>query len=120
MQSKEGAAKSGAGTAEKSGGGGDSDFGWYHEMIHDSLYSQWDQPTSLFGEGHKFSCVLQIKIAQDGTVADASITKSSGNPVMDESVLAAAKRTKKIAPLPAGLTKGDTYTINIAFELDQN
>jgi TonB family protein len=89
-------------------------------MIHDSLYGQWDQPTSLYSEGHKFSCVLQIKIARDGTISDASITKSSGNPVMDESVLTAAKRTKKIAPLPDGLAKGDTYTINIAFELDQN
>jgi hypothetical protein len=39
---------------------------------------------------------------------------------MDESVLAAAKRVKRIAQLPAGIAKGDSYTINIAFELDQN
>jgi TonB family protein len=106
--------------AEKSGGGGDSDFGWYHEMIHDALYGNWEQPTSLYSEGHVFSCVLQIHIHKDGTISDPEITKSSGNPVMDESVLAAAKRTLKIAPLPEGLSKGDSYTINIAFELNQN
>jgi TonB family protein len=74
----------------------------------------------LFGEGHKFSCVLKIVIKKDGTVSDASIVKSSGNPVMDESVLAAAKRVTHIAPLPDGITGGDSYTINIAFELDQS
>jgi len=35
-------------------------------------------------------------------------------------LLAAAKRTPKTAPLPEGITKGEAYTINIAFELDQN
>ncbi len=39
---------------------------------------------------------------------------------MDESVLAAAKRVKRIAPLPDGITEGDAYEVNIAFELDQN
>jgi TonB family protein len=89
-------------------------------MIHDALFANWDQPTSLYSEGHIFSCVLEIHIAKDGSVTDASITKSSGNPVMDESVLAAAKRTQRIAPLPEGIAKGDTYTIRIAFELNQN
>ncbi len=38
---------------------------------------------------------------------------------MDQSVLAAAKRVTRIAPLPDGLATDGTYTVNIAFELDQ-
>ncbi len=38
---------------------------------------------------------------------------------MDESVLAAAKRVTRIAPLPTALAEDGTYTVNIAFELDQ-
>ena len=89
-------------------------------MIHTSFHDRWDQPTSIFSDGRKFTCVLKIVIAKNGTISDASIVTSSGNPVMDQSVLAAAKRVSRIAPLPDGITKGESYTINIAFELDQN
>jgi len=89
-------------------------------MIHDSFFSQWEQPTSIFSEGHSFVCTLKLKILKDGTVAEATIVKPSGNPIMDQSVLAAAGRVKRIAPLPPGIAEGGAYTINIAFELDQN
>jgi TonB family protein len=60
---------------------------------------------------------LQIKIEKDGHIAEVKIVKSSGNVVMDESVMAAARRVLQIDPLPAGLGKGSAYTVNINFEL---
>src|SRR5207253_6819580 len=110
----------GTGNGNGSGSGalnGSSDFGWYHELIHDRFHSQWDQPTSIYSAETKFAATLKIRIERDGTISNASIVKSSGNPVMDESVLSAAARVKKIDPLPQGLSTS-AYEININFELD--
>ncbi len=61
---------------------------------------------------------MQIKIEKNGKIADVKIVKSSGNPVMDESVLEAAKNVSQIDPLPLGLGGADGYTVNINFELE--
>ncbi|HEY5704560.1 MAG TPA: TonB family protein [Terrimicrobiaceae bacterium] len=113
-----GAGQAGEGTAGRpGGGGGSSQFGWYHELIHDRFYSQWDQPTSIFDSSKSFVCTLQIRIEPDGKISDVKVVKSSGNVVMDESVMAAAHRVPHIDALPAGLGGGGAYTVNINFEL---
>jgi TonB family protein len=60
---------------------------------------------------------VKIRILKDGTISSAEIVRSSGNPIMDTSVLAALKRVSRIDPLPGGLGAGDGYTVNINFEL---
>ncbi len=89
-------------------------------MIHDSFFRQWDQPTSVIEGNRRFVTTLRITIEKNGRISSASVVTPSGNIVMDESVLAAAKRVARIAPLPDGIAEGSSYTINIAFELDQN
>ncbi len=107
-----------AGSAEKSGGGGgQAQFGWYHELIHDRFYSQWDQPTSIFDSSKSFVCTLQIRIESDGKISGVKVLKSSGNVVMDDSVMAAAHRVTQIDPPPTSLSSGGAYTVNINFEL---
>ncbi len=97
------------------GAGGASDFGWYGEMLHDRFYSEWVQPTSVVHSGN-LSVLLRIRINKDGRISDYSIAKSSGNPVVDDSVKAAAARVKQVDALPAGL--GDEYyDVKINFEL---
>lgn len=86
-------------------------------MIHDRFFSQWDQPTSIFDSTKSFVCTVQIKISKAGQILDTKIVKSSGNVVMDESVMAAARRVTQIDPLPAGLGGSEGYTVNINFEL---
>jgi TonB family protein len=106
------------GSVGRSGAGGDpSQFGWYHELIHDRFYSQWDQPTSIFDSSKSFVCTLQIRIEPSGKISDIKILKSSGNVIMDDSVMAAAHRVLQIDPPPAGLSGGGVYTVNINFEL---
>ena len=110
--------QTGGGSVGRSGGGGDSSqFGWYHELIHDRFYSQWDQPTSIFDSSKSFVCTLQIRIESDGKISDVKVVRSSGNVVMDDSVMSAAHRVLQIDPLPAGLGGGGAYTVNINFEL---
>ncbi|PTX92842.1 hypothetical protein DB345_14415 [Spartobacteria bacterium LR76] len=86
-------------------------------MIHDRFYSQWEQPTSIFDSAKNFVCTVQIRIKADGSIADVKIVRSSGNVVMDNSVMEAAKRVSQIDPLPSGLGSGGEYTVNINFEL---
>jgi TolA protein len=112
------AATSGTGTAAKTGGGGTaSEFGWYHDLIHDRFFSQWDQPTSIFEQDKSFVSTVKIHIGRDGSIKSAQIVRGSGNPLMDQSVLAAIARVSKIDPPPTGLGSGDGYTVNINFEL---
>ena len=96
-ESGSGGATSGSGTGAKSGGGGTaSEFGWYHELIHDRFFSQWEQPTSIFEQDKSFVCTVKIHIGRDGTIKSSEIVKSSGNPIMDQSVQAALGRVTKI------------------------
>ena len=87
-------------------------------MIHDRFYSQWQQPTSVVSSDQKFVTTVAIRIHKDGTISNTSLANSSGNVIMDESVMAAAQRVTQIDPLPAGLG-GDYYDVKINFELDQ-
>jgi TonB family protein len=104
----------GSGTGVNSGA-----LGAYHELIHDRFYSQWEQPTTIPTEHkHDFVCTLQLTIEPDGTISHFALSKPSGNPVMDASVLAAAGKVPKIAPLPHGIGAGGGYVVNINFELE--
>jgi TonB family protein len=104
-------------TGQGGGGGGSSEFGWYHTLIHDRFYSQWDQPTSIFDSSRSFVCTLQIRIDPNGKISGVKVVRSSGNVIMDDSVMAAAQRVVQIDPLPAALAAGGAYTVNINFEL---
>ena len=94
-----------------------SQYGWYHDLIHDRFFGLWDQPTSIVGSA-KFRTTLRITIAADGRISNFSVLRSSGNVVMDESVMAAARRVGRIDAPPSALLKGGAYTVNINFELD--
>ena len=107
-----GGAGSGAGANEA------SRFAWYHELIHDRFYSQWEQPTSLFGGENNYAVTVQIRIEQDGRISSYEIISPSGNFVMDDSVRRAGQRVRRIDPLPDGLGSGGSYTVRIQFELD--
>jgi len=115
-------ASKGGGTGAGGTGGNGADPGVvdaYHSLIHDRFYSQWEQPTSIPTEHrHDFSTVLKITILRDGTIGDFSLAKPSGNPVMDESVLEAARKVIKIAPVPEKMGNPTGYTISINFELE--
>jgi protein TonB len=115
-------ASKGGGIGAGGAGGNGADPGTidaYHSLIHDRFYSQWEQPTSIPTEHrHDFATVLKITIQRDGTISDFSLSKPSGNPVMDQSVLEAARKVLKIAPVPEGMGNSGGYTININFELE--
>lgn len=105
---------SGGGKA-KGQGGASSEFGWYANMLHDRFYSEWVQPTSVVHSA-PLNVLLRIRIEKDGRISKYEIAKSSGNPVVDDSVTEAAARVKQVDALPRGLG-GDYYDVKINFEL---
>jgi len=112
---------SGAGTGKGTGrgtGAGNNQFTWYYEMLDDRFTNRWQQPLSIVRSTQDFVTTLKIRINKDGTIAAREIANSSGNPIMDESVLEAARKVVAVDPLPAGLG-GDSFEVNINFKLDQ-
>ena len=109
----------GKGPGKAGSGSGASEFGWYFSMIHDRFHTRWEQPTSIIRATQEFVTTLKIRINKDGAILSREIVKSSGDVVMDESVMAAAQRVQQIDPLPAGLGVDGIFEVNVAFKLDQ-
>lgn len=109
----------GKGPGKTGSGSGASEFGWYFSMLHDRFHARWEQPTSIVRNAQEFTTTLKIRISKDGTILHREIVRTSGDTLMDESVMAAAERVQQIDPLPAGLGTGDVFEVNIAFKLDQ-
>ena len=86
----------------------------FAEHIHDRFFSVWDQPTSIASG----STGLSIKIESDGRISDFKLVSSLSNRVLDESVMAAARRVLKVNPPPAGLLSGGAYQVTINFEVE--
>jgi TonB family protein len=107
-----------SGSTGTSGAARSSEFSWYGKMLHDRFYSEWIQPTTSVAVGAKMSALVRIRIEKDGRISKFTITKPSGNVVVDESVAAVAKRVTQVDPLPNGLGRGAFYEVNINFELN--
>ena len=104
---------------ENAGGGGrESEFGWYGNMIHDRFYSAWIQPTTNIASGATISTLVKVRIEKDGRVSSFEVIKPSENVVVNESVAAIGKRVTEVDPPPDGLAKGDHYEVKINFELN--
>ena len=99
------------------GGGGDSQFGWYGSMLHDRFYSEWVQPNTSLAAGSKASALVKLRIEKDGRVSSFEIIRPSGNAVVDDSIMAVAKRVTQVEALPSGLGNGEHYDVKVNFEL---
>ncbi len=93
------------------------DFSAYRSAIRASFHENWEQPRGLFVSPDQ-PVVTQVRatIARDGTVLKRRITDPSGMAEMDDSVEAAIKSVRRIAPLPKEMS-GDTYEVDITFRL---
>ena len=95
-----------------------SELAAYSRMLHDRLYSEWDQPTSTVSAATKISTLVRVRIEKDGTISKFEIIKPSGNVMIDESVGAIGKRVSQVDPLPPILRRSGHYDVKINFELN--
>lgn len=94
---------------------GDFSFDWYLALIRKAMYDAWEQPGGLSASAG-LKVVVEIRIARDGAILKRDILRTSGHPLMDESVRKALQDVRQAPPLPDAY-RGSTRDIQIAFEL---
>lgn len=81
------------------GAGLESKYPAYYGIIRDRVQQNWIYPPGA-KDSHA-AVIISLKIARSGKILDASVEKSSGNPVFDESLLSAVWKASPFPPLPA-------------------
>jgi TonB family protein len=71
----------------------------YLEIVRRTFYQAWTQPSSIPIDG--MAVKVDIELGLNGAVLDSRLASSSGNSVMDESVLRAVKAVRRIPGLSA-------------------
>ncbi len=77
----------------------------YQALIQQAISEHWVIPP---GADRKASSTLKIRLAQDGTVLDVSIVRSSGDPALDYSARAAVFKASPL-PVPRDATAFATF-----------
>jgi TonB family protein len=86
----------------------------YLELIRQTLYKAWNQPASVDVSGR--TAKVETRFLMDGRIVGYRLVRSSGNPAMDASVLAAMGAVGRIAGLSPEFLAAHP-TITVAFEL---
>lgn len=86
----------------------------YFNHVHERMYAVWQQPSQLKNLPGLRSEV-SITVAPDGRLTSRTLTRSSGNALMDRSVMDAVNSIKALRALPAGYRK--SVDIQILFEI---
>ena len=88
---------------------------WYYALVRQTMYEAWSQPSSLAGRSG-LTAEVTIRVQRDGRILSREMTRSSGNPVMDDSVMKAVQAVTQLRPLPPQFP-GASHEITIEFEL---
>ena len=91
-------------------------LGAYFNHVHERMYAVWQQPAQLKSLPG-LSTDVRITVAPDGRITSRAQTRSSGNGLMDDSVMQAVNSVKALKALPAGFRK--PVDIEITFEIAQ-
>jgi TonB family protein len=91
-------------------------FAWYYQHVHDRMYESWEQPGQALRDKHLMTIVM-LRVSRDGRIMEAWIKDPSGNKLMDDSALTAAKKVQQLDPLPDGLG-GESAEISVNFQLE--
>ncbi len=86
----------------------------YLDVIKQTMYSAWDQPTSLGIAG--LVTRVEFTFSPDGTIAGCRLSGPSGNSTMDDSAMRAARSVRRISGVPAEFFLSHRR-ITVAFEL---
>ncbi len=94
-----------------------SPFWSYYLMVHDRMYEAWEQPGQAVSFDKKLVATVLLRVARDGRIDGVKLEHSSGNKLMDDSAVTAARSVPRLDPLPEGLG-GDTAEITVNFRLE--
>ncbi len=89
-------------------------FGQYISVLQSRVKSNWN-PTK--NQPSTVQTVLRFSVLKSGKMCNLKVTKSSGNPALDEEALQAARKSAPFAPLP---TEYKGQNVDISFTLTVN
>jgi TonB family protein len=78
-------------------GGQFSDLGLYYAIVQQAMYSAWQQPSSV---AKGLTAEVALQVARNGAVVQHRLSRSSGNSMMDASVMRAVESVPRLKPLP--------------------
>ncbi|MCK5849587.1 MAG: TonB family protein [Kiritimatiellae bacterium] len=85
--------------------------------IHNALYRAWvDRPSADGAEGA--APEVKFRFANNGRILSSELVKGSGNPLMDDSVMKAAKAVSRINGLSRDFLNRHRHVITVAFRLE--
>jgi colicin import membrane protein len=110
----------GGGAAGGQGSGNRIALGLYRAEVMAKVTNNWSYPAALNGPKNKNDCeaIVVVTASSDGTISDVELKHSSGNPIFDESVLKAIKRSEPLPRLPEGYTQ-QSEEIEFTFNLSE-
>jgi TonB family protein len=103
------------GAADEAGARAGAMKEWYNNLIYAAFRKHWRQPVGL-DLGKQAEADLRVVITTEGEVDFYELSKSSGNTILDASVLRAASRVERLPPLPDELGSAK-YEVTIRFQL---
>lgn len=89
--------------------GGDFPYTIYIQSMHRRIGGNWFRP----GDAGT-PAVVYFRILRDGTIAEAKIETSSGNPTFDRAALSAVRSSNPLNPLPFGYD-GNYLGVHLTF-----
>ncbi len=89
-------------------------LGAYYNHVHERMYAVWQQPSQLKNLPG-LQTVVTISVEPDGRITGRRKIRSSGNDLMDESVMKAVNSVKALRALPVGHRRA--VDIDITFEI---
>jgi TonB family protein len=95
-------------------GGGGVPYANFLQAVKTVYTRAWELPEGVTDDDATVE--TEIRIARDGDVISAKITRRSGNSAVDESVRATLQRVRYAAPLPK-TAKEDERTVTISFNV---
>jgi len=87
---------------------------WYFALVRQTMYEAWNQPGSTVPVGT--TAEVMVRVEKDGAITRRTMTRSSGHPLMDASVMKAVQAVARLRPLPAQWNEPHR-DITIEFEL---
>ena len=79
----------------------------YATAIYEAIRQHWTTPTGLVSEAQLAHLVaaIKIRVADDGTILENKVIRSSGNNFFDDSCVTAIQATRKVPPPPANMRR---------------
>ncbi|MEI6971601.1 MAG: TonB family protein [bacterium] len=88
----------------------------YFGVLKDAFYDAWIQPS--YADAGGAAATVAFELIGDGLVTRKTLAKSSGNPVMDASVMQAVNSVSRVAGLPADFVRKHRE-IEIVFRVER-